>query len=72
MIASNGVSEVQAMIVLMLGSMFMLPLFAARSLLPRYVGLFGPRLGVGIVAFSTGMSIFVRLAILLVLLAFVR
>ena len=69
MIASNGISELQAMIVLMLGSMFMLPLFAARSLLPRYVGLFGPRLGVGIVALSTGMSIFVRLVILLLLLA---
>ncbi|MCR3883908.1 nucleoside recognition protein [Methanotrichaceae archaeon M04Ac] len=72
MIASNGISEVQAMIVLMLGSMFMLPLFAARSLLPRYVGLFGPRLGVGIVALSSGMSIFVRFLILLVLLAFAR
>jgi hypothetical protein len=72
MIASNGISELQAMIVLMLGSMFMLPLFAARSLLPRYVGLFGPRLGVEIVALSSGMSIFVRFLILLVLLAFAR
>jgi len=72
MIASHGITPVQAMIVLMLGSMFMLPLFAARSLLPRYVGLFGPRLGVGIVLFSTGVSILVRLAILLVLLAIGR
>ncbi len=72
MIASNGISPVQAMIVLMLGSMFMLPLFAARSLLPRYVGLFGPRLGVGIVLFSTGMSVLVRFVILLILLAFGR
>ncbi len=72
MIASNGISPVQAMIVLMLGSMFMLPLFAARSQIPRYVGLFGPRLGVGIVVLSTGMSILVRFAILLVLLAFGR
>jgi hypothetical protein len=70
MIASNGITPVQAMIVLMLGSMFMLPFFAIRSLLPRYVGLFGPRLGVGIVVFSTGMSIFVRFAILVALLAF--
>jgi hypothetical protein len=70
MIASGGISPVQAMIVLMLGSMFMLPIFAARSLLPRYVGLFGPRLGVGIVIFSTGISVLVRLAILLALMAF--
>ncbi len=72
MIANNGITHLQAMIVLMLGSMFMLPLFAARSLLPRYVGLFGPRLGVGIVVFSTGMSVLVRFVILLVLLAFGR
>lgn len=70
MIASNGITPVQAMIVLMLGSMFMLPFFAIRSLLPRYVGLFGPRLGVGIVVFSTGMSILVRFTILVALLAF--
>lgn len=72
MIASGGVSTVQAMTVLMLGSMFMLPLFAVRSLLPRYVGLFGPRLGAGIVIFSTGISVLVRLAILLALMAFGR
>jgi hypothetical protein len=70
MIANNGITPVQAMIVLMLGSMFMLPFFAVRSLLPRYVGLFGPRLGVEIVVFSTGMSVLVRFAILVVLLAF--
>ncbi|MGC9515709.1 nucleoside recognition protein [Methanocrinis sp.] len=72
MIASDGISHIQAMIVLMLGSMFMLPFFAARSLLPRYIGLFGPRLGVGIVVFSTGMSILVRFSILVILLVFGR
>ena len=68
MIHSGGISAVQAMIVLMLGSMFMLPLFAVRSLLPRYVAIFGPRLGPMIVLFSTGSSMLVRFAILVVLL----
>ncbi|HII06694.1 MAG TPA: nucleoside recognition protein [Methanotrichaceae archaeon] len=72
MIHSNGITPVQAMTVLMLGSMFMLPFFAIRSLLPRYVGLFGPRLGVGIVIFSTGMSVFVRFVILVALLTIGR
>jgi len=68
MIEGGQVSHVQAMTVLMLGSMFMLPLFATRSLLPRYVAIFGPRLGPKIVVFSTGMSVIVRFALLVILL----
>ena len=69
MISNNGISYIQAMIVLMLGSMFMLPVFSIRSLLPRYVSIFGPRIGIRIVAFSTGISIIVRFCILLILLS---
>jgi len=69
MISNNGISYIQAMIVLMLGSMFMLPVFSIRSLLPRYVSIFGPRIGIRIVAFSTGISILVRFCILLILLS---
>lgn len=68
MISNNGISYIQAMIVLMLGSMFMLPIFSVRTLLPRYVSIFGPRIGVRIVAFSTGMSILVRFCFLIILL----
>ena len=68
MIQNNGISNIQAMIVLMIGSMFMLPVFALRSLVPRYVSFFGPRLGITIVAFSTGISIVIRFVILLILL----
>jgi hypothetical protein len=70
MIHSGGISEVQAMIVLMLGSLFMLPIFALRSLVPRHTAMFGFRLGLMVVIFSTGMSILVRLAFLLALLKF--
>jgi hypothetical protein len=68
MISNNDISNIQAMIVLMLGSMFMLPIFAIRSILPRYISIFGPRIGVRIVAFSTGISMSVRFCILLILL----
>lgn len=68
MIKSGSVSEVQAMIVLMLGSMFMLPVFALRSMVPNYTALFGPRLGLSVVVVSTGISILVRLAFLLAFL----
>ena len=71
MIHSGEMTEVQAMIVLMLGSMFMLPIFAIRSQLPRKVAIFGTRLGVQIVAYSTSISILVRFAILLILLSMV-
>jgi len=69
MLSNNGISPLQAMIVLMLGSMFMLPIFSVRTLLPRYISIFGARTGISIVAFSTGISIIVRFVILLVLLS---
>lgn len=68
MIKSGSISEIQAMIVLMLGSMFMLPVFALRSMVPNYTALFGPRLGLSVVVVSTGISILVRLAFLLAFL----
>lgn len=68
MIKSGSISEIQAMIVLMLGSMFMLPVFALRSMVPNYTALFGARLGLSVVVVSTGISILVRLAFLLAFL----
>lgn len=68
MIHSGSISEIQALVVLMLGSMFMLPVFALRSMVPNYTALFGPRTGITVVAVSTGISMIVRLAFLLVFL----
>jgi hypothetical protein len=68
MIHSGSISAIQAMIVLMLGSMFMLPIFALRSTVPNYTAIFGMRLGLIVVVVSTGISILVRLLFLLVLL----
>lgn len=67
MIHSGSISSVQAMIVLMLGSMFMLPIFALRTTVPNYTAIFGMRLGLYVVVFSTGISVLVRLLFLLVL-----
>ncbi|AKB50459.1 membrane protein, putative [Methanosarcina barkeri str. Wiesmoor] len=69
MIHSGEITNIQAMIVLMLGSTFMLPIFALRSQLPRKIAIFGTQLGLQIVIYSMAISVFVRLAILLVLLS---
>jgi hypothetical protein len=68
MIHSGSLTDLQAMIVLMLGSMFMLPVFALRSMVPSYTALFGPRMGLSVVVVSTGISILVRLAFLIAFL----
>lgn len=68
MISENSISHIQAMIVLMLGSMFMLPVFSVRTLLPRYISIFGARIGIRIVFISTGISVLVRFIMLVILL----
>ncbi len=68
MIHSGEITNIQAMIVLMLGSMFMLPIFAIRSQLPQKIAIFGTRLGVRIVLYSTLISVLVRLVLLVILL----
>jgi len=68
LIQNGGISETKALIVLMLGSLFMLPFYSLRSLLPNYTSVFGMRLGLSLVIISTGISVAVRLSVLLVLL----
>lgn len=60
MIQSGSLSEIQAAIVLMIGSMFMLPIFALKSMVPNYTAIFGARIGLSVVIISTGVSIMVR------------
>ena len=61
-------SEAKALIVLMLGSMFMLPFYSLRSLMPNYTSVFGMRLGLSLVLISTSISVLVRMGVLLMLL----
>jgi len=53
---------------LMLGSLFMLPFYALRSLLPNYTGVFGLRMGLSLVFVSTSISLLVRMSVLVALL----
>lgn len=65
----NGeLTQVQVMITLMLGSMFMLPVIAVKTQVPKYNAIFGVKFGLLIVGISTGISIILRGLILVVLL----
>jgi hypothetical protein len=68
LIQNGGISETKALIVLMLGSLFMLPFYSLRSLLPNYTSVFGMKLGLSLVIISTGISVAVRLSVLIMLL----
>jgi len=68
MIQNGGITESKALIVLMLGSLFMLPVYSIRSLMPNYTSIFGLRLGLSLVVVSTGISVLVRLMVLVLLL----
>ena len=68
MIQNGVISEIKALIVLMLGSMFMLPFYSLRSLMPNYTSVFGMKMGLSLVIISTGISVLVRLSVLLMLL----
>jgi len=68
MIQNGSISETKALIVLMLGSLFMLPAYAVRSLIPNYTSVFGMRLGLSLVLTSTAISVLVRLMVLAALM----
>ncbi|HPT37904.1 MAG TPA: nucleoside recognition protein [Methanothrix sp.] len=68
LIQNGGISETKALIVLMLGSLFMLPFYSLRSLLPNYTSVFGMRVGLSLVMVSTFISVMVRISVLLMLL----
>lgn len=68
LIENGGISETKAIMVLMLGSLFMLPFYSLRSLLPNYTGVFGMRLGIYLVLVSTSISMLVRMSVLVALM----
>ena len=68
MIQNGGISELKALMVLMLGSLFMLPAYSIRSMMPNYTSIFGMRMGFSLVAVSTVISVLVRLLVLVALM----
>jgi hypothetical protein len=71
MVQNGSLSEVKALIVLMTGSMFMLPFIALKGQIPTYTSVFGMKMGVCLVTFSTVISIVVRFMALLFLMILV-
>jgi hypothetical protein len=68
LIHNGELTQYQAMITLMLGSMFMLPVIAVKTQVPKYNAIFGIEFGLLIVGISTGISIILRGLILVILL----
>lgn len=68
LIQNGGITETKALIVLMVGSLFMLPFYSLRSLLPNYTSVFGMKTGLTLVIISTSISVLVRVSVLLILL----
>lgn len=65
---SREITEYQAILALLIGGFLMLPMIYARSMLPKYVVIFGARLGTLIVALSVGFTLVARLIMLGVVL----
>ena len=68
LIQNRGITVTKALIVLMVGSLFMLPFYSLRSLLPNYTSVFGMKIGLPLVIISTSISVLVRVSVLLILL----
>jgi len=65
LLQSREITEYQAIVALLVGGFLMLPVIYARSMLPKYVVIFGARLGSLIVSLSVGFTLLAR-AIMLV------
>ncbi len=63
------ISEMQAILALLLGGIFMLPILSLRNYLPKYSSIFGLRPSLLILGISNLIGIFVRLLLLSVILA---
>jgi len=60
MLRDGLLSDWQGIIVCLLGSILMLPVFTLRVSFPRYAAIFGVKLGTKILATSTGLGMFTR------------
>lgn len=65
----NGeLTKFQTMTTLILGGIFMLPVYAVKNMVPKYNAIFGIKFGLLIVGISTGIGVILRILILVVLL----
>ena len=68
LLRQGEITNYQTIVALLLGSLILLPVLSLRGLLPKYISLFGFRIGTIIILISTGVSVFVRGIILLILI----
>ncbi|MHC1745094.1 MAG: hypothetical protein AB9873_18985 [Syntrophobacteraceae bacterium] len=69
LLRSREITEYQAIIALLIGGFLMLPMIYLRSMLPKYVVIFGVKLGALIVGLSFGFTLLARIIMLGVVMA---
>lgn len=62
------VTEYQAIVSLLAGSLLMIPLTRLRRTLPRYIAIYGMKPGVTICGLTTGLSMLSRVIILVLVI----
>jgi hypothetical protein len=64
LLQSHEITDHQAIIALLVGGFLMVPIIYLRSMLPKYIVIFGVRLGALIVALSVGFTLLARIIML--------
>ncbi|MFH1153884.1 MAG: hypothetical protein V1793_08710 [Pseudomonadota bacterium] len=67
LISAQTVTPLDGAMAIMVGSFLLLPIFALRGSLSRHISIFGPGLGIRIVATSTGLGMLSRLVFVIIL-----
>ncbi len=70
LLRQHVVTEYHAIVALLAGSFLMVPMIRLRGALPRYVSVFGWRLGAHIISITTALSLLARAIALALVLAF--
>jgi len=72
LIKNNTITQMQGAISALIGSFLFLPVFAIRSTLPNYTGIFGIKLGILILTFSTLLGMLTRALVIFLILVLWR
>jgi hypothetical protein len=70
LITSNTISEIDAVLAVIVGSLMLIPIYTLRGSLSRSIAIFGPKLGIKIVLTSTALAMLSRFIFLIILLLY--
>jgi hypothetical protein len=70
LITSNTISEIDAVLAVIVGSLMLIPIYTLRGSLSRNIAIFGPKLGIKIVLTSTALAMLSRFIFLIILLLY--